>query len=138
MPNVLVLAAGGLIGTAVSSAFRRAGFRVFGLIRTESHAQYLLANEVIPVIGDISKPETYIEVIKKCSVVVDASGTSEVFVDAMIRLNAEEEVAAYRKLFITTSGTLNVGGYKEGYIVEDAIVSLPWTEKGNGMGWDGS
>lgn len=122
MPNVLVLAAGGLIGSAVSAAFRRAGWRVFGLIRSQSHAPHLLAAEVIPVLGDLAQPATYLEVLKKCSVVVDASGTNEAFVDAMIALNESEPVPAYRKMFITTSGTLNVGGYTEGYIVEDAIV----------------
>jgi nucleoside-diphosphate-sugar epimerase len=111
MPTVLVCGDGGLIGTAVSSGFRRAGWRVYGLIRREQHAEFLLANEVIPLIGNIDEPESYLEVVKLCSVVIDASGCNAKLIEAIQGLNAEEEVECYKKLLIVTSGTLNWGGW---------------------------
>ncbi len=124
MPTVLVCGAGGLIGTAVSSAFRRAGWRVHGLIRSEKHTEFLLANEIVPLIGDIEQPDTYLEVARLCSVVVDASGCNAKLVEAIQGLNGSEEVECYRKLLIVTSGTLNWGAWKKemGYLIEDSLV----------------
>ncbi|KAI8954962.1 hypothetical protein F4801DRAFT_415569 [Xylaria longipes] len=52
--TVLVTGAGGYIGFAVSRAFARAGWDVYGLIRRAGGAHALLAEEITPVIGAIS------------------------------------------------------------------------------------
>jgi fibrillarin-like rRNA methylase len=61
----------------VAKGFRRAGYRVYALVRSQKHANELLKNEVIPVIGDQGKPETYREYVKQAAVVVDNVGDYE-------------------------------------------------------------
>ncbi|KAI1170693.1 NAD(P)-binding protein [Nemania sp. FL0916] len=53
-PTVLVLGASGYLGDAVSRAFARAGWRVYGLVRRASAASSLFADEITPVIGSIT------------------------------------------------------------------------------------
>ncbi|KAI0543324.1 NAD(P)-binding protein [Xylaria curta] len=52
--TVLVTGAGGYIGFAVSRAFARAGWDVFGLIRRAEGADALLTEEITPLVGAIS------------------------------------------------------------------------------------
>jgi nucleoside-diphosphate-sugar epimerase len=51
---VLVTGANGYIGFAVSRAFARAGWHVYGLVRRADAADTLAAEEIIPVVGSIS------------------------------------------------------------------------------------
>ncbi|KAL4938060.1 hypothetical protein BDV06DRAFT_62476 [Aspergillus oleicola] len=54
MPRVvLVTGANGYIGNAVARAFSRAGWLTYGLVRSESAAISLQAEEILPVIGQI-------------------------------------------------------------------------------------
>lgn len=52
--TVLVTGANGYIGSAVSRAFVRAGWKTFGLIRRPEAAKALITSEVIPVIGSFT------------------------------------------------------------------------------------
>ncbi|TGJ85693.1 hypothetical protein E0Z10_g3043 [Xylaria hypoxylon] len=52
--TVLVTGASGYIGFAVSRAFARAGWRVYGLVRRAEAAEALLTEEITPVVGAIS------------------------------------------------------------------------------------
>ncbi len=53
MPNVLIIGATGYIGSAVAAALLRSGqHTVYGLARTDSSAQALTQNEIIPIFYD--------------------------------------------------------------------------------------
>jgi len=73
--SVLVLGASGYISLAVARAFRKAGYHVYGLIRSEGNKSLLLSNEIVPVIGDGAKVEQYKEYIEGCSVIVECTST---------------------------------------------------------------
>ena len=49
--SVLVFGAVGYIGEGIAKAFRRNGYKVYGVLRDESKKEHLLRNEIIPVIG---------------------------------------------------------------------------------------
>lgn len=68
--RVFVTGATGYIGFAVAEAFRQAGHYVVGLVRSEEKALKLRKAEIMPVIGDLAKPETYLKAIKNAEVVV--------------------------------------------------------------------
>jgi nucleoside-diphosphate-sugar epimerase len=51
--TALIIGANGYIGSAVSRAFVRAGWRVFGLVRRPEAATELALTEVIPIIGTL-------------------------------------------------------------------------------------
>jgi NAD(P)-dependent dehydrogenase (short-subunit alcohol dehydrogenase family) len=49
--KVLILGAGGYIGEGIAIAFRRAGFKTYGVIRNEKKKLDLIKNEIIPIIA---------------------------------------------------------------------------------------
>ena len=59
--TVLVSGANGFIGSAVCRAFSLAGWRTFGLIRSDRHAADLLREEVAPLIGSAADISTFID-----------------------------------------------------------------------------
>jgi len=65
--SVLIIGAGGYVGFAVATYFRQKGHRVYGLIRKPEQSRRLSSEEIIPVIGDGSKPETYEHIINNAS-----------------------------------------------------------------------
>lgn len=68
--RVLVTGASGYIGNAVAKAFRNAGHRVLGLVRTENAANLLKQSEIEPVIGELSKPEIFAKAARDSNVLV--------------------------------------------------------------------
>ncbi|KAI1202714.1 hypothetical protein F5X97DRAFT_188011 [Nemania serpens] len=59
--TVFVTGAGGFVGFAVSRAFVRTGWRVYGLVRREAAAVPLLQEEITPVIGSISPDLVFLD-----------------------------------------------------------------------------
>src|SRR6267143_2236401 len=68
--QVFVTGATGYIGFAVAAALRRAGYRVWGLARSEAKARRLTRHEIEPVVGDLADPKTYVEVASDCALLV--------------------------------------------------------------------
>jgi len=124
MSSVLVIGASGYIGFAISKVFRQNGFQVYGLIRKSEQATKLALNEIVPVIGDATKVDTYKHVLQKATVVIDASVDfqspthSIVFSEVKKHLNAHD-----KKIFIYTSGIL-VHGHSEDVVTEGQISPL--------------
>lgn len=85
--RIFITGASGFIGNAVSCAFRRAGHQVFGLIRSEKAAAHLRTQEINPVMGEISQPNTYLHIAQHADVLVhcasDAS-SDRVAKDALV------------------------------------------------------
>lgn len=71
--DVFVTGASGYVGGAAARALRRAGHRVFGLVRTDAKARLLEADEIAPVLGDLADPTTYSAVAARCAVLVHAA-----------------------------------------------------------------
>src|SRR2546425_960688 len=67
---IFVTGATGYIGFAVAAALRRAGYRVWGLARSEAKARRLTQHEIDPVIGDLADPNTFLEVASDCALLV--------------------------------------------------------------------
>lgn len=68
--RVFVTGASGYIGNAVALAFRRAGHRVYGMVRNETRAHGLLCDEIEPVIGQLSNPPSYAAALQQSDVYV--------------------------------------------------------------------
>ncbi|KAI1386069.1 NAD(P)-binding protein [Hypoxylon trugodes] len=63
--TVFVTGATGYIGGAVCRVFARAGWRVFGLVRNPEAIDDLIADEVIPIVGSISKEPNFLNELYK-------------------------------------------------------------------------
>ncbi|KAL9643992.1 hypothetical protein ABK040_005460 [Willaertia magna] len=138
MSSVFIAGAGGYIGQGVTFAFRRAGFRVYGLVRSQSKASVLLKNEIIPIVADLQDVNAYKDVLVKCSVIVDAVGMgehTELFLNAVndagkTRNEDVDKTDIYKPLYIFTSGIMTYGNASNGPL-DESVRPKPthkWTE----------
>jgi len=107
--QIFVTGATGYIGFAVAAALRRAGHRVLGLARSEAKARRLTQHEIDPVIGDLTDPNTYLEVASDCAVLVHtafdyAAGGVAKDKSAIDTLLEAGRRGAKPKTFVFTSG----------------------------------
>jgi nucleoside-diphosphate-sugar epimerase len=107
--NVFLTGATGYIGFNVAVALRRAGHRVYGLVRSEDKVKTLLQHEIIPVQGTLQEPEGYRKVAADCAVLIHAAADLKADMFALeqqtIRVLLElASIKAQPKTFIYTSG----------------------------------
>lgn len=83
--RVFVTGVSGYIGDAVAKAFRSKGHHVSGLVRSQEHARKLQSDEIVPMIGDLRNPESYLHHLEKVEVAVHCArdhSTEGVDIDA--------------------------------------------------------
>jgi nucleoside-diphosphate-sugar epimerase len=68
--KVFITGATGYIGLAVGQAFARAGYEVYGLCRSEAKARLLAREEILPVQGDLTRPETWAEAAAQATLLI--------------------------------------------------------------------
>jgi len=128
--RVFVFGCGGYIGLGVARAFRAAGHRVFGLIRSANQANALIQEEITPVFGAQNEREKYESVLSSCAVIVDAIGMTEfsaklleICIEAPQKL-IKERGQAFKPVFIFTSGIMTYGSASE-FPVDEMIPPKP-------------
>jgi len=75
--RIFITGASGYLGSAIAERLVRAGYEVVGLVRTAEQASRLGRAGVQPQLGDLTKPETFVSVIKNCDVAVHATYARE-------------------------------------------------------------
>jgi nucleoside-diphosphate-sugar epimerase len=68
--RVFVTGATGYLGHTIALRLLRSGHTVFGLTRDPARARMLADEQITPVTGDFSDPETYLSELKNCDCVV--------------------------------------------------------------------
>ena len=99
----------GYIGFNVALGLRRAGHEVAGLTRRRDRVGYMLRHEIAPVVGDMTRPESYARVVEGCDLLVhtalDAAGdraaTDRTAVETLL---SAAEVGGRPRTLIYTSG----------------------------------
>jgi nucleoside-diphosphate-sugar epimerase len=113
--SALVFGANGYVGSGIALGFRRAGFRVYGVIRNSRHSELLIQNEIEPIVVEsFDKITSFADQLAKCSVIVDAVGftksLSEILFQAAMAAGKQRtqdgKLAHYAPLFIFTSGIM--------------------------------
>jgi len=95
------------------------------LIRKPEQSRRLSAEEIIPVVGDGTKPETYENIINNASVVIDTSFDPSAPAQSHILTIAKKHSSAHgKKIYIFTSGIL-VHGHNEEVVSEEILRPLP-------------
>jgi nucleoside-diphosphate-sugar epimerase len=107
--NVFVTGSTGYIGGAVAAAFRRAGHRVFGLARSSEKARALARAEIVPVLGDLAAPESFLAVARGCDTFVHCASENSAATVERDRAAIDTFFAASRdsnapRAFLYTSG----------------------------------
>lgn len=80
MSTVLILGASGYLGLPLAKSRLRSGnYIVYGLARTPAKAKTLAQNEIVPVIGDVTDPNSFNRLISSVpiDVVIDATSAYE-------------------------------------------------------------
>lgn len=80
MPTVLILGATGYLSLPVAQSLLRSGnYTVYGLARTSAKAKTLAANEISPVVGDVTDTSTFTHLISSIpiDIVIDAASAYE-------------------------------------------------------------
>lgn len=127
--RVFVTGATGYVGFSVATAFRRAGHRVWGLVRSEAKARRLAQHEIEPVVGDLADPGRYADIAAECAVLVHAAFDYAADGVAKDRTAVEALIAAGRrgarpKTLIYTSGVW-VHGDTGGRLVDETTPPAP-------------
>ena len=113
--SVVVIGASGYIGLGVALAYRRAGYRVYGLIRNEKYSNQLLQNEIEPVVAKaFDDVQAFADLLASCSIIIDAVGYTanlslkllEAAVEAGKKRTEDGKLPHYAPLFIFTSGIM--------------------------------
>jgi nucleoside-diphosphate-sugar epimerase len=68
--KLFITGASGYIGFNVATAFRRAGYEVWGLIRSQEKTPTLLRQEIQPVIGTLQEPDTFTDIAAESDVII--------------------------------------------------------------------
>lgn len=108
--RVLITGATGYAGRSAALAFRRAGYKVAGLVRNDKHPVLatLRQNEIVPLFGNLLEPETYRPYIAKADIVVhtvfdfaNPAATDDKFLDVF---QEEANKSSDRKRLVYTTG----------------------------------
>ena len=71
--KLFITGATGYVGFNVATAFRRAGYEVWGLIRSQEETSTLLRQEIQPVIGSLQEPDTFTSIAAESDVIIHAA-----------------------------------------------------------------
>ncbi|KAI1383932.1 NAD(P)-binding protein [Hypoxylon trugodes] len=117
--TVFITGANGYIGSAVSRAFVRAGWQPYGLVRRPEAAGSLIAEEVIPIIGSISKDATFldalfehtktVDVVVSCTEDIPFGAHYEALISQLRKLAETSNRNGVRPLVLFTSGCKDYG-----------------------------
>ena len=128
--QVFVTGAIGCIGLNVSIAFRRAGYRVFGLTRNKMNIPLLECNEIIPVVGDLQEPDSFRNVVGKCEVIIHAATDYQADAGIVDRnavpfLLEAAQKSSQPKTLIYTSTVWVFGDCKDQPLTENSLYAPP-------------
>jgi len=127
-PKIFITGAGGYLGAAIAARLARAGNEVVGMVRTETAADTLRRDGVQPLVADLTKPETYVSVLKNCDVAVHASfareGSPAVLDAAALEAFADAAEDGRLRRLLYTSG-LWVHGDQHGAVIDEATPLAP-------------
>lgn len=113
--SVIVIGASGYIGLGISLAFRRAGYRVYGLIRNAKFSNTLLQNEIEPIVAKaFDDVQPFADLLASSSIIIDAVGYTpklsvnllEAAIQAGKTRTEDGKLSHYAPLFIFTSGIM--------------------------------
>jgi nucleoside-diphosphate-sugar epimerase len=133
---VLVTGATGAIGRAVCRDLVSHGYRVLGLARDDA-AKARMPYAVVPILGDIRRPEGWTAAIRRADVLVHLALPSEVSSGSKERSDAERdademasildrlcaEVRREKKRMIHTFGALMYEPNRDGWVSEASAIS---------------
>jgi nucleoside-diphosphate-sugar epimerase len=126
--KIFITGAGGYLGQAIAARLARAGHEVVGMVRTERGADALRRSGVQPLEADLTRPETFVSVLKNCDAAVHASfareGPPAVLDAAALEAFADAAEDGRLRRLIYTSGVW-VHGEPQGATIDESSPLAP-------------
>ena len=121
--KVFITGATGYIGFNIAQTFRNAGYQVFGLTRSNENAVKLRKNEIIPVLGSMQSPNSYMKAIEDSDIIIHAAADYNANFSELDKTTVKEIINGIKrtgeiKKFIYTSGTWVYGNTMDKIINE--------------------
>lgn len=121
--KVFITGATGYIGFNVAKVFRNEGYQVYGLTRSDKNAITLKRNEIIPVLGSMQSPNSYMKVIEDSDIIIHAAADYNANISELDKSTVKELINGIKmtgeiKKFIYTSGTWVYGSTMDQIINE--------------------
>ena len=132
--KIFITGASGYIGLAVAEAFARRGHCVHGLIRSKAKAPALQAREIVPVLGQMKRPDSYARHAQEAQVLIHCAAEYSTDYEALDRITLTALLALARKrasrALIYTSGVWLYGNTGAAAVDESSAFEsahlLPW------------
>lgn len=126
--NLFITGATGYIGFSTTRAFRRAGYKVWGLTRSQKKARWLARNEIHPVIGSLQEPDTFTGIAAKSDVIIHAGVDYQADTAALDMATVQSLLNVARKFsdskrIIYTSGTWVLGASNGQPLTEQSLLT---------------
>ena len=123
--RLFITGATGYIGFNVATAFRRAGYEVWGLTRSREKRATLLRQEIRPVIGTLQEPNSFTDIAAECEVIIHAAIDDQADAAALDTATVQTLLALARqapapKTFIYTSGVWVLGDRNGQLLTEES------------------
>lgn len=112
MAKLFITSATGYIGAVVAEVFKKNGYEVVALARSEESAEKVRKQGYKPLQGDIKKPETYRNAVNEADVVIHTAATNDADfpqVEAQVVETVVEALKGTNKAFVYTSGVWVLG-----------------------------
>jgi nucleoside-diphosphate-sugar epimerase len=131
--KVLILGASGFIGLPAAQALVRTGHQVYGLTRSEEKGRLLAADEIIPVISEVSDFDKWVHLAAGLDAIIDAvGGSADIRILSASLLSAVSTAAASLRpagapklAYIYTSGTWVHGEDRENTVTDTTPCTHP-------------
>jgi len=110
--RVFLTGATGYIGSAIADALIAGGHQVTGLVRSEEAGARLQERGIMPVLGDMQTPESFLHAVRSADGVIHAANTNDANAALVDRGIVEAIIGALEgsdKPFIYTSGVWVLG-----------------------------
>ncbi len=118
--RIFVTGATGYIGKAVVVALARAGHEVYGLVRSEQKARELRRAEVIPVLGTMQEPGTFLKAVRRCEASIHCAVEYTAEMTQLDNSTLDALLSAGSRLIIYTSGVWIYGDTGNGIVDESS------------------
>lgn len=123
--KIFLTGATGYIGSAVAEAVQAAGHTVVGLARSVEAGQTLKTRSILPVMGDLTAPESLTSAVASCDGVIHAGTTNDGQADANAVSVMLGSLRGSYKPFVYTSGIWVLGHTGDTPATEESPLNPP-------------
>lgn len=125
--KIFIIGITGIIGKSIAQKFVCEGYEVYGLTRKKENKKYLLEEEIIPIIGDISDIDIWFKEVEDCNIFINCYTYFENDSNRVLKkiVNLSKKKDKQKIIYIFTSGLWVYGNRPNEILFEDDTLNPP-------------